>query len=85
MIAMHIMLSPAMLIGSIVSKILVKQPSRSVTISKIKRMIALSSNKIINIEILRALAIISVILNHIFMGQFYDLDLMSNDFFCMCN
>ncbi|WP_314420591.1 acyltransferase family protein [Pseudescherichia vulneris] len=44
-------------------------------------MIALISNRIINIEILRALAIVSVILIHMSMGHFYDLNLMSNDFF----
>lgn len=43
-------------------------------------MIALSSNKIINIEILRFLAIVSVILIHMSMGHFYDLNLMNQNF-----
>lgn len=43
-------------------------------------VIALSSNKIINIEILRVLAIVSVILIHMSMGHFHDLNLMSQNF-----
>ncbi len=43
-------------------------------------VIALSSNKIINIEILRVLAIVSVILIHMSMGHFYDLNLMNQNF-----
>lgn len=40
----------------------------------------MAPNKIINIEILRSLAIISVILIHMSMGHFYDSNLMAQDF-----
>lgn len=40
----------------------------------------MSSNKIINIEVLRVLAVIAVILIHMSMGHFYDKSLMSNDY-----
>lgn len=38
------------------------------------------SNKIINIEVLRVLAVIAVILIHMSMGHFYDKVLMNNDY-----
>lgn len=40
----------------------------------------MSSNKIINIEVLRVLAVIAVILIHMSMGHFYDKGLMNNDY-----
>lgn len=41
----------------------------------------MATNKIINIEVLRCLAIISVILIHMSMGHFYDVNLMQHDMF----
>lgn len=40
----------------------------------------MSQNKIINIELLRSLAVVSVILIHMSMGHFHDANLMNNDF-----
>lgn len=43
-------------------------------------MAGLSSNKIINIEVLRVLAVVAVILIHMSMGHFHDKTLMVNDY-----